>query len=355
MDDGTTNLGVDGVWIGSSSSDVCTFHLSNPVDSGTITFWWWATNIGETWTLAFDGITVFSDPALDIPLRSQTFPAGTSVTDLTITHPLGSGNGSVFTFCLTSAGCFDVATMTFVGGATDTTAPVVTVPANMTVEATSASGAAASFSATATDETSPANPVVTCLPVSGSTFPLGTTPVNCSATDTASNTANGSFNVTVTARTNLILKPDFTGNYFPYPWVPSGINRPYTSVVDRLIFRSAPSSVRFTGSYRNTYQAGTQTVKYAGLAGDTYSFGIFSRAENIPVTGLYKVEVLFYNKLNQMVGTSVLNFNIGTHDFEMGNATFTAPANYSRILLRFVYQGKSGKAWFDDAFLYRLP
>jgi len=83
------------------------------------------------------------------------------------------------------------------GNVCDTTPPVVTVPTNMTVEATSAAGAVVPFNATATDETSPANPAVTCLPASGSTFALGVTTVNCSATDDHGNTGTNSFTITV--------------------------------------------------------------------------------------------------------------------------------------------------------------
>jgi HYR domain-containing protein len=83
------------------------------------------------------------------------------------------------------------------GNPCDNTPPIVTVPGNMTVEATSAAGAVVSFNATATDETSPANPAVTCLPASGSTFALGTATVNCSATDDHGNTGTNSFTITV--------------------------------------------------------------------------------------------------------------------------------------------------------------
>ena len=79
----------------------------------------------------------------------------------------------------------------------DNTDPIVSVPSSMTVEATSSSGAVVTFSATATDETAPANPSVTCIPSSGSTFAIGTTTVNCSATDTAGNTGTNSFDITV--------------------------------------------------------------------------------------------------------------------------------------------------------------
>lgn len=86
----------------------------------------------------------------------------------------------------------------------DNTAPTLNLPANITTEATSSSGAIVTFTATATDA-NPANPDVTCLPVSGSTFALGTTPVNCSGTDTAGNIATGSFNVIVADTTAPVI------------------------------------------------------------------------------------------------------------------------------------------------------
>ena len=74
--------------------------------------------------------------------------------------------------------------------------PVLQVPANITAEATSASGASVTYAVTATDDFDP-SPVVSCSPASGSTFALGTTTVNCTATDAASNSSSGSFTVTV--------------------------------------------------------------------------------------------------------------------------------------------------------------
>ena len=88
--------------------------------------------------------------------------------------------------------------------ASDTTPPVVTVPSNMTVEATAASGASASFSATALDAVDGAI-VPTCVPASGSTFALGATSVNCSATDAAANTGSALFTITVVDTTAPVL------------------------------------------------------------------------------------------------------------------------------------------------------
>ena len=81
----------------------------------------------------------------------------------------------------------------------DTTAPALTVPANISVPATSAAGAIVTFAATATDAVTVA-PVVTCTPASGGTFPSRTTTVSCTARDDAGNTsASQSFTITVIA------------------------------------------------------------------------------------------------------------------------------------------------------------
>jgi hypothetical protein len=77
--------------------------------------------------------------------------------------------------------------------------PVLNLPADITAEATSPSGAAVSYTVTAT-----ADGVVACTPASGSTFALGTTTVNCTATNSAGSTS-GSFHVTVVDTTPPVV------------------------------------------------------------------------------------------------------------------------------------------------------
>ncbi len=77
------------------------------------------------------------------------------------------------------------------------------VPGTITKEATSTSGATATYTTpTATDAVS-GNPTVTCSPVSGSTFAIGTTSVECDASDGNGNPASTSFNVIVQDTTDL--------------------------------------------------------------------------------------------------------------------------------------------------------
>jgi hypothetical protein len=78
----------------------------------------------------------------------------------------------------------------------DTHPPLLSLPADITVDATSPAGAVVVFTATSSDDDGLFYPV-SCAPASGSMFPIGTTTVSCQATDAAGNTASGSFLVTV--------------------------------------------------------------------------------------------------------------------------------------------------------------
>jgi hypothetical protein len=101
----------------------------------------------------------------------------------------------------------DIYLTQFTWTSSDTTPPVLTVPAQAAVTATSSAGAAVSYTASAADETDGVMPPPACSPASGSTFALGTTPVACTATDAAGNTASGQFPVTVTYAWSGALQP----------------------------------------------------------------------------------------------------------------------------------------------------
>ncbi|HJU14777.1 MAG TPA: HYR domain-containing protein [Candidatus Nitrosotalea sp.] len=79
---------------------------------------------------------------------------------------------------------------------TDTTPPLLQLPAQITAQATGPSGATVSYKANATDIVDgPVTPV--CSPASGNTFVYGNTTVTCTATDAHGNKATGAFDVNV--------------------------------------------------------------------------------------------------------------------------------------------------------------
>ncbi|HEX6183448.1 MAG TPA: pectinesterase family protein, partial [Pyrinomonadaceae bacterium] len=85
------------------------------------------------------------------------------------------------------------------------TPPTLSLPSDITVEATSAAGAVVSFNATATDaEDGTLGVVYSHQP--GTTFPLGTTTVTATAQDSKGLTASGTFNVTVLDTTAPVIQ-----------------------------------------------------------------------------------------------------------------------------------------------------
>src|SRR2546428_153679 len=121
------------------------------------------------------------------PASGATFPVGATTATCSATDAHGNHSAASFTVTVT-----------------DTTGPVVTVPAHATIEATGATGAAFSFTASATDTLDGAV-ATTCAPTSGATFPVGATTVTCSATDAHGNHSAASFTVTVTDTTGPVV------------------------------------------------------------------------------------------------------------------------------------------------------
>jgi hypothetical protein len=111
-------------------------------------------------------------------------------------------SGSVFPLGPTTVNCSasdthgNIANGSFMVLVQDTTPPSLSLPGHITVTATSSSGAAVTFTTSASDLVDGTR-LVACAPASGSTFAVGDTAVSCSASDTRGNTAGGSFVVTV--------------------------------------------------------------------------------------------------------------------------------------------------------------
>lgn len=180
---------------------------------------------------ANQGATVVCSPA-----SGSLFSIGTTTVDCTATNGTGEQTSGSFTVTVE-----------------DTTPPVLSLPADITTQATDANGAIVSFVVTATDTVSGSVPVL-CTPASGSTFPIGTTAVQCVATDGALNTASGSFNVKVTAGPVLTLPSNITAEATS----PSGAVVTYTATATDPTDGTVP--VTCTPASGSTFPLGTTTV-----------------------------------------------------------------------------------------------
>jgi hypothetical protein len=116
-----------------------------------------------------------------LPASGSTFPLGTTTVTCKATDAAGNQGTATFTVKVV-----------------DTTPPTIAVPANMTVAATSATGAPVTYPLPSATDLVTTTLSVSCTPGSGSTFPLGTTTVTCKATDAAGNQGTATFTVTVT-------------------------------------------------------------------------------------------------------------------------------------------------------------
>lgn len=140
-----------------------------------------------------------------------TFAASaTDVVDGAINPVCAPRSGALFEFGETTVTCRAVdaagntATATFKVTVIDEVPPVLTLPANQTVEATGEAGAVVTFTVAAEDNVDGSVAPI-CEPRAGATFPLGSTTVNCRATDAAGNAATGSFRVNVVDTTAPML------------------------------------------------------------------------------------------------------------------------------------------------------
>ena len=146
-------------------------------------------------TVSYTGVTAEDD--VDGPVTAtcttesgSVFPLGTTTVTCSASDKAGNKGDNSFTVTVK-----------------DTTGPVVAVPPDRTVTATSAAGATVTYAAPTATDLVDGTVAATCDRASGSVFPLGSTTVTCTAKDQAGNTGTGSFTVLVTAAWSNVLQP----------------------------------------------------------------------------------------------------------------------------------------------------
>jgi hypothetical protein len=188
-------------------------------------------------------------PVTCSPASGTTFRVGVTIVSCSASNTAGTTTGSFFAFV------------------TDTTPPVVTVPANITSD-----DAVVTFTASAVDNLDGSLPV-TCSPASGSSFPQGTTTVRCTATDAHANRGEATFRVTVTGGPPALMLPD---DIVEEATGPDGavVTFVATSADDTPVSCSPASGTTFalgtsTVTCRATNTAGTSTGTFSVTVVDT--------------------------------------------------------------------------------------
>jgi hypothetical protein len=134
-------------------------------------------------TLSGSGADVDPADVLSFEWTEAATPLGTAAR---ITVPLGIGTHAI-TLTVTDRAGLSASASTVVT-VLDTTAPVITIPDNAVLKATSAGGVPYSYITSASDVVD-GEGIPTCVPASGTSFALGlgATPVTCSVTDARGN------------------------------------------------------------------------------------------------------------------------------------------------------------------------
>jgi hypothetical protein len=221
-------------------------------------------------------------------------------------------------------------------GAADTDLAITGVPANITTNATSPSGAVVTYALpTAIDEAGDSpSATVGCAPASGSTFAIGTTTVTCSAADAddTPSTVSQSFTVTV-LDTDLAI----TG-------VPADITTNATSPSGAVVTYALPAAIDEAGD------SPAPTVSCAPASGSTFAVGTTtvtctaSSSDDSPaaVSATFTVTVL----VDLRVAVSVTPSSATTGTAVTGSITLTNNAITSRkvtLLDSFTFVSPSGQ------------
>jgi HYR domain-containing protein len=131
----------------------------------------------------------------------------------------------------------------------DTTPPVITVPTNVAVDATSPKGAQVSYSASAKDDHD-ASPTLACTPASGSVFPIGDITVTCKATDAAGNSATARFVVHVRGASEQIVRlVDKTLTFLDLPTLKPALKAGLQSVADAILAKNPRAACKALDLY----------------------------------------------------------------------------------------------------------
>jgi Tol biopolymer transport system component len=195
------------------------------------------------------------------PASGSSFSLG--VTTVTCTAADAAGNSGAGTFTVTVL---------------DTTPPAISVPDNIVVSPTTATGAIVNYPAATASDLVDGAIAPTCVPAAGSMFSIGSTTVECRATDAHGNTGTGSFHVT-------LLPLTFMGPSAPYApppaWFRAGRTLPvkwqYAGAAGVIDTRDANPNLSISGPLACSATEGDDPIAADAAGNSGYQYDTVSR------------------------------------------------------------------------------
>ena len=197
-----------------------------------------------------------SVPVTCAPVSGSMFSIGKSNVSCSATDVYNNTGNAYFTVTVTAP----------------TALPIITIPQsdlNISVTATSPSGASVSYSIPTAKDTFNRSVSVSCYPSSGFNFPIGKSNVSCSATDVYNNTGTASFAITIlnpAVLPTITIPPEDNG-ISVVATSSSGAAVAYTLPTAKDLF-NAPIPVTCAPASGSTFPVGTNPVSCS--ATDSY-------------------------------------------------------------------------------------
>jgi hypothetical protein len=140
------------------------------------------------------------------------------------------------------------------------------------------------------------------------------------------------------------------GKKIPTSWVAALFAT--TDGKDTAVKKEGAASVKIAGA-TGKVKTLTQTLSLIGPLGDTFTFSYWVKANQFPAAGLCQAQVSFYSG-NTLKGTKTLKCPTGaTYNWKPVKLSFTAPAAYTKVVIKFTFSKASGTVWFDLVSLLR--
>ncbi len=115
--------------------------------------------------------------------------------------------------------------------------------------------------------------------------------------------------------------------------------------------KEGTASVRITGA--GVSKTLSQTRMLSGSSADAFKFSFWVKGSAIPTAGVCRAQILFYNGATLNPTKKTINCGSGTFAFQQKLLSFTAPGDYTKIVIRFTDTKASGTVWFDAVSLTR--
>ncbi|MGN6578136.1 MAG: HYR domain-containing protein [Nocardioides sp.] len=254
---------------------------------------------GATYSWSDDAVSAEDDvdgtlPATCDKKSGATFPLGETTVTCSAVDKAGNKADNTFTIAVV-----------------DDKAPVVTVPNNITMTATSAKGTVVNFSGVSATDVVDGSVPTNCTPASGSLFPMGTTTVTCTAKDKAGNSDTKDFKVTVTAAWSGVLQPVNAdgssvfklGSTVPVKFQLTGASAGVKDLVARLYYARISSAG--TGLFMEADSTSNATTGNLFRYDATANQYIFNLGTKTLSTGTYKLRIDLGDGLERTVNISL--------------------------------------------------